>query len=79
MSTWRRSWPPKPRASWSWAVEGARRFLSEGLEPPASVRASTADYRANEDTVRQFLEETGVTFDRSGEAFGLSELHETVV
>ncbi len=60
----------------AWAVEGARRFTAEGFEPPDSVRVSTDGYRADEDTVAQFFEEMGVEFDRRGEAFGLSGLHE---
>ena len=60
----------------AWAIEGARRFIAEGFEPPDSVRASTATYRSDEDTVAQFFDEVGLEFKRYGEAFGLSELHE---
>ena len=61
----------------AWAVEGARMFLEDGFDPPDSVRVSTSDYRDAEDTVALFFEESGIEFDRNGEAFQLSELHET--
>lgn len=41
----------------NWIVEGARRFISEGLTPPLAVRAATDDYRADEDTVGRFVGE----------------------
>jgi putative DNA primase/helicase len=39
-----------------WLVEGARRYLAEGLSAPEAVRAATDGYRTSEDTVGQFLE-----------------------
>lgn len=59
-----------------WMVEGARRFLVEGIDPPASVMASTADYRQHEDTVAQFLDEAGVVFERNAETYNLPATHE---
>ena len=41
----------------NWAIQGCRRWLDEGLDPPQSVVASTNQYRADMDTVGQFLEE----------------------
>ncbi len=38
-----------------WLVEGARRYLADGMNPPEEVRVATDDYRASEDTVGQFL------------------------
>jgi len=41
----------------NWAIEGSLLWQSEGLSPPASVIASTQDYRNEMDTVISFLEE----------------------
>ena len=60
----------------AWMVEGARRFLAGGFEPPDSVRVSTSGYRDAEDTVAAFFEESGIEFVRHSEAFGLAEVHE---
>jgi putative DNA primase/helicase len=60
----------------AWCVEGARRFLADGFDPPDSIRVATDDYRNEEDTVSQFFEEAGIIFESYGEAHGLSEVHE---
>jgi putative DNA primase/helicase len=39
----------------AWVVDGARRFIAEGLVPPAAVRVATDRYRADEDTVGRFI------------------------
>ncbi len=39
----------------NWIVEGARRFLADGFDPPPAVQAATADYRAEQDTVGRFI------------------------
>jgi putative DNA primase/helicase len=41
----------------TWIVEGARRFLADGFDPPAAVEAATTDYRAEEDVVGRFAAE----------------------
>ena len=42
----------------NWLIEGARRYLTEGLKPlPASVEASRRQYRSDMDTVGQFLQQ----------------------
>ncbi len=38
-----------------WVVEGARRYLDEGLNPPSLVDAATKGYRADEDLVGRFV------------------------
>lgn len=38
-----------------WIVDGARRFLAEGLTPPEAVRVATDAYRAAEDTIGRFI------------------------
>lgn len=40
-----------------WAVEGCRRWLSEGLNPPASVVTATEAYQQAENPVADFLQE----------------------
>jgi putative DNA primase/helicase len=41
----------------NWIIAGARRFLADGFDPPAAVRAATDDYRAEQDTVGRFISE----------------------
>jgi putative DNA primase/helicase len=41
----------------SWALAGLAAYLREGLNPPASVLASTQDYRADMDVVGQWIAE----------------------
>ena len=41
----------------NWAVEGLMRWRRDGLGLPASVRAATAEYRSEMDTVGQWIEE----------------------
>jgi P4 family phage/plasmid primase-like protien len=41
-----------------WIVDGARIFLTEGLDVPDSVRASTTQYRQDEDVVGRFITES---------------------
>jgi putative DNA primase/helicase len=40
-----------------WIVEGAVQWQCQGLNPPETVKRQTADYRAAEDVVGQFIEE----------------------
>jgi putative DNA primase/helicase len=44
----------------NWAVEGLLRWRAEGLRLPASVRAATAEYRSDMDSVAQWIEERTV-------------------
>src|SRR5271166_5492111 len=41
----------------NWAVEGLMKWKRDGLRTPASVRAATAEYRSEMDTVAQWIEE----------------------
>ncbi len=50
----------------AWIVEGAKRYLAEGLNPPDKVRVDTAAYRTAEDTVARFIDDL-IEFDPSGE------------
>jgi putative DNA primase/helicase len=60
-----------------WIVEGARRYLADGLSAPEAVRAATDAYRASADTVGQFLADV-VTFTPGGEvsSSALIEAHD---
>jgi putative DNA primase/helicase len=40
-----------------WIVQGAAEYLAEGLNPPLSVRAATAEYRQGEDAFAAWLDE----------------------
>lgn len=40
-----------------WAVEGARKWLTEHLSPPQAMRIAREEYRNEEDTVREFVSE----------------------
>jgi putative DNA primase/helicase len=41
----------------AWIVGGARRYLTDAFDEPETVRAATADYRAEEDIVGRFAAE----------------------
>jgi P4 family phage/plasmid primase-like protien len=41
----------------NWLIQGLRRFLSEGLAPPSSVKEATQQYRDDSDTAGQFINE----------------------
>jgi len=41
----------------AWMVRGCLEWQQQGLQPPACVTSATEDYRANEDTITQFVEE----------------------
>lgn len=41
----------------AWLVQGCLRWLDQGLQPPAEVRAATSDYRQDSDELALFLEE----------------------
>jgi putative DNA primase/helicase len=41
----------------AWLVRGCLQYQRRGLEPPASVKERTAEYRQEEDLVGQFIEE----------------------
>jgi len=46
-----------------WMIEGALRWLEEGLESPKEVREATEKYRREQDSLEQFLEEECVLQD----------------
>lgn len=41
----------------NWCLIGLKRYYAEGAAPPESVRAATAEYRANSDKVGNFISE----------------------
>jgi putative DNA primase/helicase len=41
----------------SWIVQGAAEYAQHGLQEPASVKAATAAYESDQDTVTRFLDE----------------------
>jgi putative DNA primase/helicase len=41
----------------TWAVEGCRKWLTEGLEPPSAVTDATKEYRADNDPIGRFLDD----------------------
>lgn len=41
----------------NWCLIGLKRYYAEGAAPPESVRAATAEYRANSDKVGNFIRE----------------------
>lgn len=41
----------------AWAVAGCREYLEHGLRPPRAVEQATENYRADMDTLGQFIEE----------------------
>lgn len=49
-----------------WIVEGARAYLKDGLNVPASIERATAEWKAEEDLVGQFLAEKCLTWERHG-------------
>lgn len=56
----------------AWLVVGCLEWQTHGLKPPASVQVATADYKAKEDTLGQFLSEkciTGPMFETPAGAF----------
>jgi putative DNA primase/helicase len=57
------SFPEKLRAELPgilrWMVEGHAEYLRRGLDPPEEVRASTAEYRADQDVIRSFVRDCG--------------------
>jgi P4 family phage/plasmid primase-like protien len=44
----------------AWMVRGCLAWQQHGLQPPEAVQAATADYRAESDTIAEFLGETCV-------------------
>ena len=54
---YRLSQPEARRGVLRWLVEGARRYLADGLPDVESVRVATEAHRTQADTVRQFLDE----------------------
>ena len=49
-----------------WVVEGCVRYLAVGIGAPECIVASTADYRAKEDTVGRFRCDIGVGYVADG-------------
>ncbi len=47
----------------SWAVEGCLTWQRHGLQEPASVLASTAAYKAEQDVLAGFLDDEGLVID----------------
>ncbi len=40
----------------NWLIEGSRRYLQEGLKAPEAIEYATAEYRAKEDDLSEFVE-----------------------
>ncbi len=61
-----------------WIVQGAQKYLGEGLGAPDKVKVATAGYRANEDTVARFIAAAGIVFTAHGTipSSVLTEVHE---
>lgn len=58
-----------------WAVEGCILYRKEGLEPPACVKASTEEYKAEMDLIANFMEAC-VTIDyTASEAIAATDLY----
>ncbi|WP_461004695.1 phage/plasmid primase, P4 family [Trueperella pyogenes] len=53
----------------SWLTQGAIDYLNGGLAEPASVRTATADYEADQNTVRQFLHEVCTLHETNRDLF----------
>jgi len=58
-----------------WLVEGAVRFVDQGIGAPASIEASSAEYRGEQNTVARFVEES-LAFVKDGSV--LSSVLQTV-
>lgn len=41
----------------AWCIEGAQQYYRDGLQPPAKVLRTSADYQEDEDTLGMFIEE----------------------
>ncbi|WP_461005051.1 phage/plasmid primase, P4 family [Trueperella pyogenes] len=53
----------------AWMIAGAIDYLRDGLTEPASVRAATADYEADQNTVHQFLHEVCTLHETNRDLF----------
>lgn len=62
----------------AWIVEGAARYMEQGLEPPAVVRAATDEYRRAEDTLADFIESSGLVAD-TGAFMASKDIHDLYV
>jgi putative DNA primase/helicase len=60
-----RELPDKLSVEWpgilAWMIEGCRSWLQHGLNPPDAVRAATAAYLSEEDSLAQWIEQCCVT------------------
>jgi len=61
-----------------WTVEGAVRYLKEGIGAPEKILARTATFRGDQDTVSKFIADSGIVFSPGEEVptSTLAELHE---
>lgn len=41
----------------AWMIDGARTYLSRGMEEPEAVKVATQEYELDQDTLRQFIKE----------------------
>lgn len=53
----------------AWMIDGAISYLADGLKEPASVRVATANYEADQNTVRQFINEVCTRHETNQELF----------
>jgi putative DNA primase/helicase len=47
----------------NWVVEGAAKYVNQGLAAPSEVEAATSEYRSAEDVLGRFLDECAVRVD----------------
>ena len=60
-----------------WAIKGCLAWQQQGLNPPESVKAATAEYRAESDVVERFIEDECVV--REGQSVGATMLYDFFV
>lgn len=59
----------------NWAIEGYREWNEQGLNPPDSVRAATAQYRKESDVLGAFIEEKLVALPAGKRGNPAGEIH----
>ena len=62
-----------------WLVDGAKAFLSEGLNPPDSLKAQTQTLREEGDTLTQFIEQCCTVTNDENDKVMLNELRKLYI
>jgi putative DNA primase/helicase len=60
-----------------WAIEGCLAWQQQGLNPPESVKAATAEYREESDVISRFVEDECIVGE--GESMGATALYNLFV